>query len=58
MKTSILMGTNEPTDRQLVSLMKEVVVEAKKEAKKSQKNLEKTVLIEIKKAKKAFGLSK
>ncbi len=58
MKTSILMGTNEPTDRQLVSLMKEVIVEAKKEAKKSQKNLEKTVLIEIKKAKKAFGLSK
>jgi len=52
------MGTNEPTDRQLVSLMKEVIVEAKKEAKKSQKNLEKTVLIEIKKAKKAFGLSK
>lgn len=58
MKTSILMGTNEPTDKQLINLMKEVVSEAKKSAKKSQKTLEKTVLTEIKKAKKAFVVSK
>lgn len=50
MKNTILMRMEEPTDIQLISLMKEVAFEAKNKAMLSKKKLANTIAQEIIKA--------
>lgn len=54
MKNSMLMPLNEPTDKQLVSLMKEVVADAKSKANKTKKLLAEQIAVEVSKAEVRF----
>ena len=58
MKNYVLMPLNEPTDKQLIVLMKEVALEAKLKALSSKKKLAEQVSIEIGKAEAKYKLLK
>ena len=51
MENNVLMPLNEPTDKQLSALMKEVAAEAKSKSLLTKKKLAEQVTIEIGKAK-------
>jgi hypothetical protein len=54
MRTKILMPQNEPTDKELNDLMKEVVAEVKVNALKTKILIENNILLEIEKVKATF----
>ena len=54
MKNAVLMPSNEPTDLQLISLMKEVIDEAKQKSISTKKKLTEQIMIEIIKAQTRF----
>ena len=58
MENSLLMTLNEPTDKQLIGLMKEVVEDAKNKALSAKKILAEQILLEISNAQAKFRAKK